>query len=81
MLGQRRGSVPVSGCTLLVEPLLGMIGPFALVGVGPGNGAASYRVTVPALPLRYSFTLQALTLDAGVARGFAASSGIEVWVF
>ncbi|MEM7203237.1 MAG: kelch repeat-containing protein [Planctomycetota bacterium] len=75
VLGARRGSLPLGGCTLLVDPVPGL----AILGLNTGiTGFASYRMPVPARKalLGRSVASQVVTLDRTGA-AFATSNGLE----
>ena len=78
LLGLGQGSIPLKGCTLLVDPLLPTIVPLGLGGVGPGNGALTLPAILPSTIPDMVFTLQAWVKDAGAAKGWATTNGVQV---
>lgn len=68
------------GCMLRVTPLLGFGPPIPLSGTGPGNGAFSLNVRLPASAASGAVTLQALVLDAATSRGWTTSNGVEITI-
>lgn len=63
---------------MLVEPLLPVMIPFPLPGIGPGNGGLSVQKFIPPDAPSGSFTIQAFVLDPGSSVGFSNSNGVEI---
>ncbi|MEE9394663.1 MAG: hypothetical protein V3W41_19390, partial [Planctomycetota bacterium] len=67
------------GCVIRVGAISNVFGPFALAGLGAGNGAFSVSFTFdPALPPT-QLNLQVLVLDGGATNGeFSLTNALEV---
>jgi len=80
LLGLGQGSIPLKGCTLLLDPLLPTFVPLGLGGVGAGNGSLSLPAILPSTTPDIVFTMQAWVKDAGAAKGWATTNGVQVSV-
>lgn len=80
-LGTQRGATPLpGGCQLLVNPLLVTVQALVLSPGRAGGGTLQLPLPVPPAAPGTMLTAQMFVLDPGVARGFAASNGVEVTV-
>lgn len=80
-LGLGEAALPMgAGCTLNVFPLLPIsIGPLPLSAGGPGQGAITVPVKIPAdAPFGFAITVQAFVTDAASPTGFGNSAGVKV---
>lgn len=80
-LGLGEAALPMgAGCTLNVFPLLPIsIGPLPLSPGGPGQGAITVPVFIPAdVPFGFPITVQAFVTDAASPTGFGNSPGVRV---
>ena len=67
------------GCFLNVGvPVLSVIGPVPLFGVGEGNGMIMINPTLPANAAPGTAYFTAACLDPGVPQGFTTTNGVEV---
>ncbi|MEM7202640.1 MAG: kelch repeat-containing protein [Planctomycetota bacterium] len=74
LLGSRPASVPVAGCTLLVDAT----GSLASIGVlTNGFGFASVRLSLASAPTGVPAYAQALVLDPTASPGWTASNGVQ----
>jgi WD40 repeat protein len=80
LLGLGQGSLPLKGCTLLVNPLLPVMVSLTLPGSGAGNGALTLPSILPTNLPDGIITLQAWVHDAGAAKGFASSNGVQLTI-
>ncbi len=81
-LGLGEAALPMgAGCTLNVFPLLPIsVGPLPLSAGGPGQGAITVPVFIPAdAPFSFEVTVQAFVTDAASPTGFANSAGVRVF--
>lgn len=81
--GVGQGLAPILGtdCSLVVLPLLPLVVNLPLAGVGPGAGTITVFGPLPPSALGATFNLQTLIPDDGVARGFAATNALGVFVY
>lgn len=81
--GLGQGAAPILGtdCSLVVLPLLPLVVNLPLAGVGPGAGTITVFGALPPSVAGATFNLQSLIPDAGVARGFAATNALGVFVY
>ena len=78
--GVAPASVPMDGgCTLLAAPLLPLVLPVPVAGVGPDGGSFDFEVTIPAVA-PFTAALQAFMADPASPHGFANSNGVELTV-
>lgn len=85
LIGFGQGAVPIGGgCLLnLLAPLPAPIGPFPLLGSGPGTGSISFVLPVlagqsAASTIGLAFVLQAFVIDAGNPIGATATNGVAL---
>ena len=71
---------PLNGCSLLVDPWLTTLGPFALQGQGPGEGALDLSVPIPVGTPEGSVGLQWYVLDPAVPGWWTISNGVELTI-
>lgn len=80
-VGAQQASVPVGGgCSLLVWPPVGPIGPIPLAGIGPGTGSVSLPLKLPIPAPSGASYVQAFVVDAGGGAGFSTSNAVEITV-
>lgn len=81
LLGLGQGAAPVGGgCSLLLAGVLPAAIAIPLGGSGPGGGSALLNVVVPPTTQSGTIFVQAFVADPGVARGFAATNGVSVFL-
>jgi hypothetical protein len=75
-LGQTSTPIGLSGCSLLIAPLLAPSFTVPLSGSGAGNGSILLNGTMPVVPVGTTFTMQTFIADPGVPHGFCASNAL-----
>lgn len=78
-IGTSTAELPMGGgCSLLVFPAIGPIGPLPLGGAGDGNGTTLLTVSKPVVPSPVTLHVQAFVDDAGGAMPFSNSNGLSL---
>lgn len=80
LFGTSMGSTAMGGgCTLLVSPVLPLVGVLPLSAAGPGGGAIAVDAVIPTgVATPATLTMQVIVVDAGVPAGHANSNGLLV---
>ncbi len=76
LFGAQPASAPLgTGCTLLVGPAVGAVGPIPLIALG---GAFTINGPIPATVVPGTIAFQAVTIDPAAPLGFATSNGVTM---
>ena len=79
-LGPGSASMPGTGCTLNVAPLLPITVILPMGGSGPGAGSLVIGAVLPPNTVGATVTLQFFVADPGVPHGFSNSNGVTMAV-
>jgi FG-GAP-like repeat len=80
LTGAAEANLPLpGGCSLYASPLLPSIVTIPLSAGGPGDGEFHLTAAFPSVAAGASIVFQALVIDPGVPRGYAATNGATIF--